>query len=157
MNKPDRFYFVMVMTFLVVLLGYFSYEILRRFLYTMAWAAVLSILFYPLHAFTVRHTKKRSLSAFVVLGIALLILIGPAFHLTSLFVKEVASLSYLLDTGRIDALRNLFERPIVRTALAESASLISMSEDELVRAVMNYVAGLGRGLIAGIAKEPVAS
>jgi predicted PurR-regulated permease PerM len=69
-----------------------------------------------------------------------------------LLIKEVASLSYLLETGRIEALWDVLERPIVRKGLEEIASLVNMSEDELIRAIMNYVAGLGRRSIAGIAK-----
>lgn len=148
----NKFYFTMMLTFLVLLLGYFSYEILRPFLSPLSWAIVLAILFYPVYAFIVRHTNMRTVSALVTLAIVLLIIIGPATYLSFLLVNEIAGLSKAVEAGRIDALKDLFQHPLVDKALAEIASLMNVSEDELIRAAMNHVAGLGRTLMANIAK-----
>lgn len=148
----NRFYFTMMLTFLVLLLGYFSYEILRPFLSPLSWATVLAILFYPVYAFIVRHTNMRTISALVTLAIVLLIIIGPATYLSFLLVNEVSELSKAVEGGRIDALKDISRHPLVDKALAEIASLMDVSEDELLRAAMNHVAGLGKTLMANIAK-----
>lgn len=142
----------MMLTFLVLLLGYFSYEILRPFLFPLSWATVLAILFYPVYAFIVRHTNRRTISALVTLAIVLLIIVGPATYLSFLLVNEVSELSKAVEGGSIAALKDISRHPLVDKALAEIASLMDVSEDELIRAAMNYVSGMGKTLIANIAK-----
>jgi predicted PurR-regulated permease PerM len=151
MKSMNKFYFTMMLTFLVLLLGYFSYEILRPFLYPIAWAIVLSILFYPVYAFLLQRTRLRNLSALVTLGLVLLILIGPATYLFFLLGKEAGALANLVETGRADTIKELFQHPLARRTLAEIASLMNVSQDELIRTMMNHLASLGRKLVASVA------
>lgn len=148
----NRSYFTMMLTFLVLLLGYLTYEILRPFFSPLAWAVVLAILFSPLYAFLSRFTKMRTLSALVTLAVILVIIIGPAAYLSLLLADEVAGVLKAAEGGRIDALKDLFRQPLVAKALAEVASLMKVSQDDLIRTAMNHVAGLGRTLMGDIAK-----
>lgn len=91
MKRMNRYYFTMMLTFLVLLLGYLSYEILRPFLYPIAWAIVLSILFYPVYAFLLQRTRLRNLSALVTLGLVPLTLIVPAAYRPFLLGNERGS------------------------------------------------------------------
>lgn len=152
MPGANRIYFIMALTFLVILLGYFSYEILRPFLSPISWAIVLSILFYPLFVFIVSYVRRRSLAAFITLCIILLILIVPSFYLSSVLVNEIAVLSGMMETGKIEAFKDVFQHPVVRKALGQIGSMINMSEEELITTVTKYIAGLGRGLLVGLAK-----
>lgn len=148
----SRFYFLMVMTFFVVLLAYLSYQILRPLLVPLSWAIVLSILFYPFFALLVPYLKRRSLAAVITLVLILVVLIVPVFYLSLLLANEVAALSRLIETGRIDMLRDLLQHPAARKVLAEASSLINVPEDEITREIMLNISHFGRQLLAHIAR-----
>lgn len=83
----NRFYIV-ILIILVIILGYLNYQIMKPFLTPVAWAIVLSVLFYPLYVFALKYIKYRSLTSLFILAIILIIILGPISswpHLLPLF------------------------------------------------------------------------
>ncbi len=72
----NRFYLFTLIT-LTSFLGYLSYLILRSFLSPIAWAIVLTIVFYPVYAYICRFIKWKSVASVITLLITIVIILGP--------------------------------------------------------------------------------
>jgi predicted PurR-regulated permease PerM len=63
----NRFYLITLIV-IVLLLGYLNYQVLKPFLIPIAWAMVLSVLFYPIYAFILKYIRRRSIASFLTLS-----------------------------------------------------------------------------------------
>lgn len=147
----NRFY-VLTLVFFVLLLGFLSYQILEPFLFPIAWAVVFSVLFYPAYAFILRYIKWKSITSLIVLVVILLIIIGPFSYLFFLLVKELGALAEYAEGGKIEAIKDITELPIIKSVMNKITSLFNITADELNKAIMENISRLGRELVGGITK-----
>ena len=104
MMADNKFYFI-IMTFIILVLGYLTYQIISPFLSPIMWAIVLSILFYPVYAFIHKYVKYKSVASLLTLIIILIILFGPFSYLSYLITQEVMSLIGNIESGSFDSLK----------------------------------------------------
>ncbi len=147
----NRFYFI-TLTFLVLVLGYLSYQILKPFLSPIAWAIVLSLVFYPVYAFTLRYIRWRSVASFITLGIILIIILGPFSYLSFLLVKELKYISDYVEGGRFETLQSALEHPGAKAMTDRITSLFNITEAELNKAVIDGISKFGKDLVGRITK-----
>jgi predicted PurR-regulated permease PerM len=84
----DKFYLVMVL-FLLGVLGYLTYEIMSPFLNAIAWSIVLSIVFYPIYAFTGRRVRVRAVASVITIALMLIVIVGPFSYVTMSLINEM--------------------------------------------------------------------
>jgi predicted PurR-regulated permease PerM len=101
----SRFYTI-TSIFLVVILGYLVYLILKPFLITLTWAIVFAIVFYPMYAFLLRYVKVEMIAATISLIIIMLIILGPFSYLSFLLIHEVLDIVSRINKENIDSLMN---------------------------------------------------
>lgn len=77
-----------MVAFLIVLIIYLDYRILELFLSPLAWAAILAILFYPLHRRIVTWTGKPSRAALLSLVLVILLLVPPVIAVGAAGIRE---------------------------------------------------------------------
>lgn len=147
----NRFYFI-ILTSLVILLGYLSFLILRPFLTPIAWAIVFSIVFYPLYAFTIKYIKWKSFASLITLIIILLIILGPFSYFSYLLVNELSTLADHLELGRPEALKRVLQNPSIKPIVDKVLSILNTTEEALDKAISDYISRLGRGLVGRITK-----
>jgi predicted PurR-regulated permease PerM len=147
----NRFYFL-TLSFLVLVLGYLSYQILKPFLSPIAWAVVLSIVFYPIYAFMLRYTKWRSVASFITLSIILMIIIGPFSYITVLLAKELKSISEYMESGRLEAMRELMHHPNIKSLIDKITSFFDVTEAQLDKAIIDNISGLGKEMVSRITR-----
>jgi len=147
----NRFYFVTLIV-LALLLGYLNYQVWKPFLTPIAWAIVLSILFYPLYAFLLKLLRQRAVTSALVLCLILILILGPFSYLTFLLVKEIKALSETMTSGKLDAIKNLVQHPSVMAAIENVTSLLSIRVHEVDQAVMDQISQLGKELIGGLTR-----
>lgn len=117
----DRFYLV-VMLFLILALGYLTYGILSPFLAAIAWAAVFSIVFYPIYAFLGKYLRVKSIASGLTLILILLVIIGPVTFLTVQLVNELKGfVSHLGQDGQA-SIRDVLDHPRLNAALETARS-----------------------------------
>ncbi|MBE0425697.1 MAG: AI-2E family transporter [Nitrospirae bacterium] len=145
----NRFY-ITLMIVLLLILGYLSYLIFRPFLIPIAWAIVLSILFYPFYTVILRYIRWKPAASFFVLIVILLIIIGPISYLSFLLVRELGALTGYADAERIEAIKNITRHPIIKTLVERITSLLNVTEEELHMTVSENMTQLGRQLLSGI-------
>lgn len=75
---------------IAVLIAYLSFQIFKPFLSAIAWAAILAIVFAPLHADVLARLKRTDLSALVSTLLTTLVAILPLLFLALAISREVA-------------------------------------------------------------------
>src|SRR5512147_1444995 len=110
MTTGNKFYFV-IMTFIILVLGYLTYQIISPFLSPIMWAIVLSTLFYPAYPFIYNYVKYKAAPSFLTLIVILLVLFGPFSYLSYLITQEAMSLVGNIESGSFDSLKAFFKHP----------------------------------------------
>jgi predicted PurR-regulated permease PerM len=147
----NRFYFFTLIV-LVFLLGYLNYQVWKPFLTPLAWAIVLSILFYPLYAFMLKLLRQRAITSALVLCLLLILILGPFSYLTFLLVKELTALPETMAGVKLEAIKNLMQHPSVMAVTERVTSLLNIRVHELDQAVMDQISRLGKELVGGLTK-----
>lgn len=125
-DERNRFTTVLFYVF-VAILAWLVYQIFDPFLVPLAWAAVLVVVFYPVHSRLERRLKPGQ--AAIVSTIALtLILIVPSLALMNAFINEgvsaAKSVQQAFAEGRVPHLRDFWawiEQRLPAAARAEAA------------------------------------
>jgi predicted PurR-regulated permease PerM len=135
----NRFYSVMLLVILA-LLGYLSYVVIRPFLVPIAWAIVISILFYPVYLFLSRYVKIKSVASGLTVLLVLIVIIGPLAYTTMLLVGELQRIGEHTNEGP-DFIRSILWK--IRSS-PQASKLISIigeqnmpTPDELTSSLRN--------------------
>jgi predicted PurR-regulated permease PerM len=142
MDTENRFY-NLVLIFIVVVLGYLSYNILSPFLSPIMWAVVLSLVFYPLYAFILKYVKYKSLASILTLLAIFLILIGPFSYFAYLLTQETVNLVNRIQNGG-DLLQGFLTHPVVSAVIRKLLVVLRMTEAEFYKAVSDGIVGIAK-------------
>lgn len=145
----NRFYLLSLIT-LVIILGYLSYQIFKPFLTPIAWAIVLSLVFYPLYAFSLKLLRYRAIASLFTLIVILIIILGPFSYLSFLLVKELGEITEYIEKGRIKEFSKALEHPQVRAIIDRIVDLLNISESQLNDAIISGITKIGKSLIEKI-------
>jgi predicted PurR-regulated permease PerM len=148
----NRFYFI-ALTFFVLLLGYLSYQVLKPFLVPIAWAIVLSVLFYPLYAFILKYVRLTSIAAIIVICIILLIIIGPLSYLSFVLVMEMRHLIEYAQRIDAETVKGLMQHPVVDGTFKRLTNIMDITKEELSKTIMDHARQLGRDLVEWFTKR----
>ncbi len=108
---------------LIVLLLYFDFKILELFLAPLTWAAILAILFFPLHRRLQEKLKKPNLAALLSVLAVTSLLILPSIGLTTAFVRRAVA-----TLNRVEIAEVL---PKVQSFLERSTQQLPVGADQL--------------------------
>ena len=98
--------------FLVAVLGYLSYQLFKPFLSPLAWAIVLSIVFYPVFTFVLKFVKWRPIASFITLLVILVLLLGPFSYLSYLLSQEIRTIAEEAASGKFDPVGWFLHHPL---------------------------------------------
>ncbi len=147
----NRFYFL-TLTSLALILGYLSYKILYPFLSPIAWAIVLSIVFYPVYDFTCKHIKWHSVAALITLILILLIIIGPFSYIALIIVKEIRHFSEYLEAGRPDIIHQILQHPTIKSVIDMITTWFGITEAEIDKEIIETVSKFGKEVAGRITR-----
>ena len=132
------------MTFIILILGYLTYQIISPFLSSIMWAIVLSILFYPVYAFIHKYVKYKSVASLLTLIIILVILFGPFSYLSYLIAQEAMSLIGNIESGSFDSLKSFFKHPAANVLISKVLSIFHITEQEFQKALVENITTIGK-------------
>lgn len=78
---------------------YLCWLMLRPFISVVAWAAVLVVVFYPVHRDITKRTRRPSLSAFISCLLVVLIVVLPLTLITAAVIQEFSKVAPHLPTN----------------------------------------------------------
>src|SRR4030043_774607 len=137
---------------LILLFGFLTYEIIKPFLSPIAWAIILSIIFYPLYIAAVKFLKWKTIDSLCTLFIILLMILGPFSYLSYIFITEVKSLAGTMETESFESLNNVLQHPTIRTIIDKVLSVSNITEDQLNKTISDNIARFGKELVNKITK-----
>lgn len=134
--------------------------ILAPFLNVIAWAAVLSITFHPVHRYLVERTRHVSLSALICSGLVVVAFVIPLLFITGVAINQLLALGNSLqrtfteDSG-LDAagpLRQGYEWLVRRLGLDPQGIVtwITQHASELARTVAEYTLSIAAGVTRAV-------
>ncbi len=132
MTTENRFYnFVLII--IVILLGYLSYKTLDPFLSPIMWAIVLSLIFYPVYAYILKHVRYKSVASVATLFIIILILIGPFSYFTYMLSQELINLvsHFQGQNDNTNIIQSLLAHPLVNSVVQKLLAAFNITEQEL--------------------------
>ncbi|MGO9611659.1 MAG: AI-2E family transporter [Dissulfurispiraceae bacterium] len=147
---PSSRFYSLTMGFLIVGLGYLSYQILKPFLSPIVWAVVLSIVFYPLYVFVLRFLKLKVMASLVTLIIILAIILGPFSYLSFMLATELKHQSDYLQSGKPEAMISALRHPQVKWLVDEATTLLGYTENELNAIIVDNMSRLGKELVGRV-------
>jgi predicted PurR-regulated permease PerM len=132
------------MTFIILTLGYLTYQIISPFLSSIMWAIILSILFNPVYAFIHKYVKYKSAASLLTLIIILIILFGPFSYLSYLIAQEAMSLMGTIEGGSFDSLKTLLKHPAANMLIKKVLLLFHVTEQEFQKALVENLTKIGK-------------
>lgn len=149
----NRFY-TATSIFLIILLGYLTYQILQPFLRAVAWAVVFAIVFYPVYTFLLKYLRFKTLASTVTLIIIVLIILGPFTYLSFILVDEMGNLFQNINKGTLDSIANVFSHSKITQLMDRLQSKIGMqgigNTDTLTESLKSLGGSITSSLSAGI-------
>jgi predicted PurR-regulated permease PerM len=145
----DRFHaFALVVITLV--LGFLGFQVMKPFLAPLAWAGVLSILFYPVYAYFSKRVRWKSVAAVLTLIIILVIILGPFSYLTFLLSKELTDVAGVIKGGELQKLAGLLDEPRLAWLTERLAAVYGTEEADLEVLLVESLSSLGKKLMSKI-------
>ncbi len=123
---------------MLAVLGYFTYRIMSPFFSAIAWAVVVTIIFYPVYAFISRYVRPQPFASLLTVAVVLVVILGPFAYVTSVLVGEVQLIASKINANKFDELQSVMARlesyPVVQkiisyTGMGELASQQAISEN----------------------------
>ncbi|MDA8086435.1 MAG: AI-2E family transporter [Nitrospiraceae bacterium] len=147
-REDNRFFFSLMLLFVIGVLGYFTYNIIAPFLGAIAWAVVFSIIFYPVYALALRWLKFKSLASIATLVIILVLILGPLSSLGYLLAIELGQMVQKLKQGL--NLKSLLSNEAVRWVFDRLRPILQTDNIQLEALISNWLASLRAGLLGAI-------
>lgn len=155
----SRFY-TAISIFLVLLLGYLTYQILQPFLNSIAWAVVFAIVFYPLYLFFLKLLKVKAVASTVTVLIIILTILGPFTYLSFSLIDEIGNSVDSINKGALDSVKSFFtytritklvyklqsylgiEGIVGREAIAENIKIVGKAVSDRLSSGLTNIAGM---------------
>jgi predicted PurR-regulated permease PerM len=145
----NRFYSA-TSIFMLVLLGYLTYEILQPFIQAMAWAVIFAIVFYPLYVYLGKFLKIKALSSLITLFIILLAIIGPFTYFSFVLVDEIVNLVQHINKDTLGSIANVFAQSKISHVIEKVQSYFGMEVINNTDTLMENIRGMGKTVAQSI-------
>lgn len=145
----NRFYSA-TSVFLVVVLGYLTYQILQPFLRALAWAVVFAIVLYPVYAFLLRYLRLKTLASALTLLLLVVVIIGPCTYLSFVLVDEIGTLAQGIDENTFDSVIKFFAHLRITHLIDKIQSHLGLEGIGSTKAIMENLRSLGQRVAAAL-------
>ncbi len=145
----NRFY-IFSLILLSLILGYLVFQVMSPFLRALAWAGVLSILFYPLYAYLSSRMKWRSVASVITLAVILVIILGPVSYVSVLMVGEIQNFADYLESDELNTIENVLEHPRIKWALDKVKPIFGAEDADVGKVFVEGIQNIGHNLLSRI-------
>lgn len=124
-------------------LFYLFYKVLSPFLVPIAWAMVLSIIFYPVYRMFAKLVKRPWVASLITLLIILIILIGPFAYILSALVDEITQTYSTIEDRGLEVITKIQEHPTFSKLFEKINSYTEKSGIDLNEAIIRSLKSIG--------------
>ncbi|MBA3071653.1 MAG: AI-2E family transporter, partial [Nitrospirae bacterium] len=144
--RVNRFY-VVTSIFILLVLGYLSYQILKPFFNAIAWAIVFTIVFYPVYTFILKYGRSRFFTSFTTTALILIVIVAPFIYLSFVLLEELKDIAEKIDKETIDSIKNIFTSPHVMRFTEKIQSYFGIEGVEISDVILEGLKKFGKGLV----------
>ncbi len=144
--KDSRVFFFIVLLFFISVLGYLTYEIISPFMGPIAWAIVVSIVFYPVYAICLKWFRIKSLASLATLLLVAVVIFGPISSMGYVLVLELGQLVQQFEKGQIN-LHRVISHPAVQWLIDHLRLIVGEDKASVEGMVGRWLAGLRAHLL----------
>lgn len=102
---PENKFYMLILSVILAVLAYLSYQIFQPFLTAIAWAIVFCVVFYPLYHFLLRYVILKAAASLMTLAVITVVVIGPFSYISFALVREASS--FVGSTGAEETAKSL--------------------------------------------------
>jgi predicted PurR-regulated permease PerM len=135
---------------LILVLGYLAYQVFAPFLKPLAWAVVLSVLFYPVYEIIRRKLRWKSFAAVVTLVVILVIILGPFSYLSFLLASELTEVIRTIESGELEGLKDILEAPGISWLVERGKRMFNMEDVDVGEMLVKNLSNMGRGMVGKV-------
>ena len=144
--RINRFY-VVTSIFILLVLGYLSYQILKPFFNAIAWAIVFTIVFYPVYTFILRYGRSRFFTSLITTALILIVIVAPFIYLSFILIEELKEVAEKIDKEAVDSIKKVLASPPVVRVTEKIQSYFGIEGLEISGVVFEGLKKFGKGLV----------
>lgn len=138
-SLPKSFY-IGILLFFIGILGYLSYQILKPFFTSTAWAIVIVLVFYPVFNYIQKFLKYRGLSALVTTILVIILFLFPFVFLSYQIILEAGQLIKNIDIPEL--VNKIATNPLLVKILNKLSFIIGGDVSSLEALIKNEIGNL---------------
>ncbi len=142
----DRFYFFM-MFFIIVLLGYLTYQIFQPFLTAIIWAVVFCVVFYPVYAFTLNYIRLKAIASLLTVALIIVVIIGPFSYISFALVTEMSDFIGKTESGNIEIVKTIMSDERIINIIERIQPYVGLKGASAEEIIIENTKKFGTGII----------
>ncbi len=127
-----------------ITLFYLFYRIISPFLIPIAWAIVLSIIFYPVYKLILRFVKRPWAASFITLIIILVVVIGSFSFILSALVEEITHTYSSIENKGVEVITIIQKHPLISKVFEKINSYTEGKGVDLNQAAITSLKAVGK-------------
>lgn len=147
--NTDRFYLFMIIV-IISILAYLSYLIIIPFITAIAWAIVMTVVFYPLYVYLRRYIKWKSLASGLTLLVAVVVIVGPFSYLIVNLTNELRSFLKYLNTHGIGKMDDWLNTPTVVWFQDKIRNILNLKDFDISALISTNLSQFGRTVLGNV-------
>lgn len=145
----EKNFYIWILLFLIGILGYLNYQILKSFFAAIGWAIVIALVFHPIFDFAQKYLKYRGLSAFVTILLVIFLFLFPFVFISYQIIIEVGELIKGVNISEL--INKIITNPIISKILDRLSFLTGGDFTALQNLIKDEMAGLMKSVALRIA------
>ncbi|RMG69002.1 MAG: AI-2E family transporter [Nitrospirae bacterium] len=146
-----RFYLFSLIV-LTLLLCYLSYLIINPFLIPIAWAVVMTVVFYPLYHYLHRYIRWKSLASLITVFITLVLIAGPFSYLIVNLVNELRDFINYLNTKGVSRLDDLLKSQQILWLQEKIKTTFNLHEFNIGEMLSESISKLSKSILSNVTR-----
>ncbi len=149
--STGRFY-LFSLIILTLSLFYLTYLVIAPFLTPIAWAVVMTVVFYPFYHYLQRYIKWNSVASLITVVVALLLIVGPFSFLIVNLVNELREFINYLNTKGIGSLDEILRTQQAVWIQEKIKTTFNLKEFNLVDILSKSISNLGKSILSNVTR-----
>ncbi len=149
--STGRFY-LFSLIILTLTLTYLTYLVIDPFLIPIAWAVVMTVVFYPFYHYIQRYIRWKSVASLITVLVTLLIIAGPFSFLIVNLVNELKDFVNYLNTKGIGSLDEILRSEQALWLQEKIKTTFNLKEFNLVDILSKSISNLGKSILSNVTR-----
>jgi predicted PurR-regulated permease PerM len=135
---------------IIAILAYLSYLIIIPFIKAIAWAIVMTVVFYPLYVYLRKYIKWKSLASGITLLVAVIVIAGPFSYLIVNLTNELRSFLEYLNTHGIGKMDDWLNTPSVIWFQDKIRNVLNLKDFDISTLISTNLSKLGKAVLGNV-------